>query len=357
MANQIFNLPQQRGTFQMRGIVSGVERNNFYQEKKTKTGGDFRSVFFQCRTGKDGAPHNVSLNGMMRDKVFFFRREDKAKGITKDKKEVAFKDRNTFVCPDGYNLIGIHLGLEQTVNGNKTDNIRKTLVEYDACKYIADNLKDDESVFIKGSIEFSSYNGNHQIRFAPNQISLCKTPVDFDADGFNETANWEQNMVFTGIQFDKELGEAVVSAKIVGYNTIEDAVFYINPNYSDKVKKLMQSMKNKLKPYTSFTASGYMKGVEKIEKVVEDDGWGETSAMQRQSSPVERKMYITGIDPSTFDKETYSEEKMAEAQAKIIANAQAKADFGAKKSDEKLPFDVDDWGSASAVSGDDDDWV
>ena len=357
MANRIFDLPQQRGQFQMRGVVSGVQRNNFYQEKKTKNGGNFRSVFFQCRTGKDGAPHNVSLNGMTRDKVYFSRREDKAKGITKDTKEVAFKDRNTFVCPEGYNLIGVHLGLEQQAAADgKTENVRKTMVEYDACKYIAESIKDDESVFIKGSTEFSSYQGKHQVKFVPNQISLCKTPVDFDAQDFEETANWEQFMVFTGIQFDKELGEAIVSAKIVGYNTIEDAVFYIDPNRSDKVKKLMQSMKNKLKPYTSFKASGYMKGVEKVEEVVEDDGWGESNAMERQSSPVERKMYITGIDSSTFDTDTYTEEKMAEAQAKIVANERAKADFGSKKKEDKPPFDADDWGSASAVS-DDDDWI
>lgn len=356
MANRIFDLPQQRGAFQMRGVVSGVERSNFYSEKKTKRGGDFRSVFFQCRTGKDGAPHNISLNGMPRDKVYFFRSEDKAKGITKDKKEVAFKDRNTFVCPDGYSLVGIHLGLTQKESDGKMLNDKVTMVEYDACKYIADNLKDDQSVFIKGSTEFSSYQGKHQVRFTPNQISLCAKPIDFNTDDFKESANWEQNMVYTGIQFDKELGEAVISAKIVGYNTIEDAIFYLNPNDSDKVKKLMQNMKNKLKPYTSFTASGYMKAVEKVEEVVEDDGWGESNAMERQSSPVERKMYITGIDPSTFDTDTYTEEKMAEAQAKIVANAQAKADFNGKAKDEKVPFDMDDWGSAAAVS-DDDDWA
>ena len=357
MANQIFDLPQQRGTFQMRGIVYGVERNSFYSEKKTKRGDDFRSLYFQVRTGKDGAPHNINMNGMVRDNVIFTRRENKERGITKDVKKVPFKDRNTFVCPDDYSLMGVHLGLVQNTVDGKSENERVTLVEFDACKYIADHLKDDESVFIKGSTEYSSYNGRHQTKFVPQQISLCSKPIDFDADDFTENAFFTQDMVFTGIQFDKELGEAIVSAKIVGYNTIEDAVFYINPNDSEKVKKLMTNVKNKLKPYTSFTASGYMKGVEKVETVTEDDGWGESNEMTRQSSPVERKMYITGIDPSTFDKETYSEEKMAEAQAKIIANAQAKADFGAKKSDEKLPFDADDWGSASAVSGDDDDWV
>lgn len=355
MANRIFDLPQQKGTFQMCGFVSGTERSNFYTDKKTAKGGNFRSVFFNVRTGKEGAPHNISLNGMPRDYVYFSRRADEAKGIQKDTQKVAFKDRNTYVIPDGYNLIGVHVGLEQETVGDKVENVKKTLVEYDACKYIADNLKDDSCVFIKGNTEFSSYNGKHQIRFTPSQISLRHKPVDFEADDFKEVANWTQDMVYTGIQFNKETNEAEVSAKIVGYNTIEDAVFYINPADSEATKKLMNSIRTKLKPYTSFTAHGYMRNVEKVETVAEDDGWGEANVMERQSSPVERKMYITGLNPSSRDTDTYSEEKMAEAQAKIVASEKAKADFDGNSA-AKPPFDTDDWGSASAVS-DDDDWI
>ena len=34
MANKLFELPQTKGTFQVRGIVSGVEKDNFYTEKE-----------------------------------------------------------------------------------------------------------------------------------------------------------------------------------------------------------------------------------------------------------------------------------------------------------------------------------
>ena len=35
MANRLFDLNETKGTFQVRGIVSGVEKDSFFTEKKT----------------------------------------------------------------------------------------------------------------------------------------------------------------------------------------------------------------------------------------------------------------------------------------------------------------------------------
>ena len=41
MANRIFELQETKGTFQVRGIINGVDKERFYTDKKTKTGKDF----------------------------------------------------------------------------------------------------------------------------------------------------------------------------------------------------------------------------------------------------------------------------------------------------------------------------
>ena len=41
-------------------------------------------------------------------------------------------------------------------------------------------------VMFRGNIEYSTYNGKHQIRFVPTQVSLSSKEIDFDAEGFEE---------------------------------------------------------------------------------------------------------------------------------------------------------------------------
>ena len=229
---RIFELPQTKGTFQMMGAVSGTQSKNFYKEIKTSKGNDFRSVFFSVKTREDSAPNNVSLTGMPREFVYFSRREDKAKGIERDTKKIPFADRYANILPEEYRMIGINIGLERKeTEGGKSENVKKTLADFDACKEIAEKLQDDSTVFVRGNVDFSTYEGKHRVQFTPGQVSLCSKPVDFTAENVSENALFTQHMVFVGISMDKEKNEAVVSAKIVAYNTIEDAVFYIDSNH------------------------------------------------------------------------------------------------------------------------------
>lgn len=83
MADRIFNLPQTRGSFEMAGKVTGTQRSNFYNEKETKSGAMRRVLSFGVQTSNENTFY-VDLAGMPRDKVYFFRRADKDKGIEKD---------------------------------------------------------------------------------------------------------------------------------------------------------------------------------------------------------------------------------------------------------------------------------
>ena len=59
-------LPQTKGSFQVRGKVTGTQRDNFYTEKLTRTDKPWRSVAFGVQFDENSTVF-VSLNGMERD--------------------------------------------------------------------------------------------------------------------------------------------------------------------------------------------------------------------------------------------------------------------------------------------------
>lgn len=337
-------IQETKGSFQIRGIVTGTSKDSFYKEIKTKSNKPMRMINFGVNIDKDKAVY-VSLNGMEKDNVFFSKSEGKGKDRRTVTEKVAWKDRLSFK-KEGFRPIGVNLGIVKTMDANGNEvNDKQTKFEYDACKYISDNLKDDVFVFVKGKLEFSTYNDSHQTRYTPNQISLCK-PVDFDAEDFEVLGDFEQVIVFMGIA-KNENGTFTVTAKIVTYNSVEDTEFMIeNP-------KLARTLKT-LKPYTALKVYGHIK-VEHDTEVIEedeDDGWGEANPMERINNPTTRTLVITGADKNSVDTYTYSEEIIGEAVAKMNSDKNAAKDFGDSSDD--------DWGSAdiksSGSNDEDDEW-
>ena len=235
MANRIFDLPETRGNFQVKGIVSGAEKDRFYTEKKTQTGKDFRAVNFGCEYN-DKQTIYMNLNGMPQQDVHFSKKNQNT-GKTETKK-VAWANRNKF-NEEGWRMIGVNLGLVKTTDKDgKSVNDKKTMHAFDACEYIKKNLNDDMSTFVRGTIDFSSYtdkegNVRRSVKYVPNQISLCK---DVDFCEYNDVDNkpvhdFTQTIVFIGVdkekENDKDTGRFVVSAKIVTWSDIVDTEFII----------------------------------------------------------------------------------------------------------------------------------
>ena len=152
--DRIFELPQTRGSFQIKGKVLGVEKKNFYTEKATKSGNEFRAINFGV-TYNDKETVFVSLNGMPREKVHFSKRNPETKKF--DTKAVAWAERDRF-NEEGYSMIGVTCGVEQKRNENGgIDNVTKVMTEYDAAPYLNAYLEDDMDVFVSGNIEFNSF--------------------------------------------------------------------------------------------------------------------------------------------------------------------------------------------------------
>lgn len=352
MANErIHDMPQTKGVYQVKGIVNGVEKQNFFSEKKTKTGKDFRMVNFGVEYDQNQTVY-MTLNGMPKDKVYLSKKNDDGKTVIK---AVSWAYRNN-ADQEGYRLIGVNLGLEKTTDKNgKEVNNKKTLTEFDACSYIAGNLVDDASVFVRGNLEFSSYiNKNDEvsrsIKFIPNQISLCKDVNFEEYNNINKpTHDFTQTIVFIGIEQekieDKATGRFVVEAKIVNYNSIESASFIIED------AKLANMFRKGLKPYYAITVHGKINVVNNIETTTEENCWGEVNAMDRVISPTKRELVITGATPSTIDKETYTEKAISEAIRKMNAAKTAEMNFEGKTEN---TFN-NGWGDINSINDDDED--
>lgn len=339
--NNGLGIQETKGNFQLKGIITGTERDNFYKELTTKTNKPMRIVNFGVEIDK-GKTVYINLSGIERDNVYFSKQEGEGKNKKTVTEKVKWSDRFNFK-KEGFKPIGVNLGLEKIIDKTgKEVNNKKNLFEYDACKYIGEHAKDGMSVFVKGKSEFSTYEDKHQTKFIPNQISLCKD-VDFEAEDFEIVGNFEQTIVFMGVEKNED-DNFTVTAKIVTYNSIEDAEFIIEK----KDIKLAKTLKT-LKPYTAVQVFGNIIVEHDIDMLEEDDddGWGSSNPMKRVNNPTKRTLVIVGANKDSLDTETYSEEIIDNAIAKLNATKTAEKDFGA-----------DNWGSVSYdnITDDDDEW-
>lgn len=337
MAKTGHGLQECKGSFVIKGRVSGVEKEQFYRELTTKTGKDMRMISFGVEYDK-GKTVYVSLNGMERDSVYFSAKVD-GKNVTET---VPWSQRKTWK-KEGFKPIGINLGLAK-IRNEKGDlvNNKTTLVEYDACKYIADNLRDDMSVFIRGKLEYSQYNDKHQIKYIPSQISLCQE-IDFDSEKFEPMHMFEQQICFMGIE-KADGGEFAINAKVIGYNSVEDAEFFVG---SAPLAKNLRG----LKPYTAVKISGNIQVIHDVVNEEDDDGWGFNPMAQLQN-PTVRRLFVTGAEKDSIDTTIYNEADIEEAVAKINSDKAAKQDYGNNDNDSD-----DSWGKNKMdEAANEDDW-
>ncbi len=325
MAKTKHGLQETIGLFQIRGVVNGSEKEKFYVEKKTKSQKDMRLVNFGVEIEPNKSIY-VNLNGMVKDEVFFSTKDKDGKTVTE---KVKWDKRKTF-NKEGYSLIGLRLGLEKDEDGK---NIQETMVEFDACERIGSTLKDDMSVFIKGKIEFSSFDGQdgkkRSIKFIPQQLSLCSKDIDFTDETFKVKSDFSQQIIYMGI--DKVNDVFVVKAKIVTYSSIEDAEFII------KDSELANLFRTKLKPYNAIQVHGHIEVTESVEEVADDDTWGESDPTQKINNPTKRDLVITGAKGNTVDTTTYTKDKIEEVIKKLEQSNNAQGDWGSNSVE-----DVDD---------------
>lgn len=333
--NKGLGLRQTKGYFQVKGKVTGVEKENFYTEGKARNGKDYRRINFGVEYQPDCSVY-VQQFGMPQDYVYYSRQEiagNQKKTITE---KVNWSDR--FKSPgEDYRLVGINCGVEKVTDKNgKLVNNKKILTQFDACKEIAEHLNDGDSVFVRGNIIYSTYEGSHKTSFDFTQVSLCDSDINFKDEKFKVSNDFQQEIIFMGIEKSKEIdGEYVISAKVVNYDSIEDIELYTRNS------KRASVMRKNLKPYTLIEVGGFILSEIDKEEVEEEDDWGSIK-MNKVKAPVVRKLMITDLNKDSLDTTTYSEEIIEEALVKQKTNDTAKAEFSTKTSKSNSDDDWDD---------------
>ena len=69
--NKGLDLPQTKGSFQIKGVVTGTQKDNFYKETQTKTQKPWRILNFGVKNNKDSTIY-VTLSDGEKDKVYFY---------------------------------------------------------------------------------------------------------------------------------------------------------------------------------------------------------------------------------------------------------------------------------------------
>lgn len=344
MANRLFDLPETKGSFQLQGAVLGMQKESAFAEKLTKTKKKMRFTKFGVKTSGDNTVY-LDLNGMVRDAVYFGKRNPETKKY--ETKKIPWTQRNDF-NEEGYRMIGVNVGIEQYIDeAGKKQNKKLILPEYDACEYIAQNLKDDAEVFVRGKLEFSSFTNqkgeiSRATKFIPNQISALKSPIDMDADDYVEKSDFTQTIIFMGAMkddSDPEDKKGLIQAKIVTYSTIEDTEFVVRD------AKLFQTLSKNLKPYNSIQVYGKIINKALTEEV-ETNNWGESNPMDQVNRVYVRELEIRGANPDSIDTDTYTKTNIEEALRAIN-------EFGGTSNNTPT---TDDWGAKSETSNDDDSW-
>ena len=121
----VHGLMETKGSFQLRGIVTNTEKDEFYKEGYTSTGKPKRSVKFGIEYDNKSTV-NVELRGFTRREVYFNKRAEK-KGEKSTTERVPWEERLTF-SKEGFRLIGVNCGVKKIMNSNgKLENDKKTL--------------------------------------------------------------------------------------------------------------------------------------------------------------------------------------------------------------------------------------
>lgn len=347
---KLHDMKQTSSSFQVRGIVTGTKSQRFYKTG-TSDNGKWNALEFGVKIAENKTVY-LTLRGFPRAEVYYYKKgENGAKGTSK---AVKWADRKKAPGKD-YKLIGINISTGKDEEGK---NINTTFTEFDSVEWLHDNLKDDVSVFIRGDMQFSSYvdkNGQtrRKVELVPNQISYTKDPIDFDAEDYKEMCEFENTLVFSSIdketdENDRDTGRFILSGHSIGYNSVENVSFIIKEDCA----KLATNIKKAMRSGYAIKTFGRVEVINNISTIEDDqDGWGETSPMERMNAPTIREYVVYRADPGSIDKEEYSEDAINEAIRKIKAAKAAKENFGESTA---ANSDVDDW--SADVDSEDDPW-
>lgn len=311
MAKTKHGLPETKGNYQLRGLITGMKRENAFKNQTFTSGAERNTLNFGVKTDEISTIY-PTIEGFKSPKAYLFKQSEK-KGEKPQQKIVEWDDRYNHE-EDGFFVIGTRVGLEKDENDK---NIITTLTGYDAAKDVQSSLEDGTSVFIKGKLDYSSFKNREGDKIQSKKLIvdalyLNSKEIDFEDEEYVSLSDFQQRLVYLGIDKDPKEDKFFVQAKVVAQNSIEDVEFVIYD------KQLANTLKRNLKPYIAITVSGSIKCSLDTEEVEEKkEVWGKENSFTKINKPVIREFVIEGANPETIDVETYTQEILEEAIRKL----------------------------------------
>ncbi|MCR8641445.1 hypothetical protein NV379_02135 [Paenibacillus sp. N1-5-1-14] len=340
------NLQPTYGNFVLKGIVGGTQSDKFYSEG-TSNGNAWRRLNFSIKTN-DNASVYVEMMGSKNEKVKFVDASDR-----KNKKEyfVPWADRFKERTDKAEIFMASKVGLIKDEAGK---NKVLSLTQFDAVECIKKHLKEGDSIYVRGSMQFSVYEGKGQVKYIIQQIYHTSEALDFSAEGYVPEASFNQDIVYLESEYDSETNKTAINTNIIykskGEICVMPYMFFINHEKyrgDEDKEKLLQTLKDSFENL-SYGSTIKVNGniniyVEKVESEVEEDSipvsFGGFQAKGQESyvrGTTIRELEITGGDGSTLIDARYSEEDFVPKESPFSSDSVI--DISDDEENDSLPF-------------------
>lgn len=338
MAKEKTPLQQTKGTWRAVGIVNRISNEGAYTEgefdKGKNIGKEWKSVRFSICTS-DTNELFVELFGMEKENVYAYKpaskeakkKDPKAKG---DTKKISFENRDNI--PNGYNLIGVKVGKFEDDEADKKKVILEDYVEFDAVDEIFQTFEDGDSISLSGTLAFNEFENQQgqtvkQTRYQITYASKLAKTVDFNDEKFEETASFDQEIIFVGSTYDKKTEKLIVIGRTIAYDgSWFDFPFVIDVS-NPAVKQVAGAFHKKLKFGDFVKVMGLcVNKVEQIEVEQEDapkdsifgDGGLVPKGQQKRANKNRiTEMQITAVDLKSFIQKRYKEDDFVKEEELI----------------------------------------
>ncbi|MFD0587709.1 hypothetical protein ACFQZE_06815 [Paenibacillus sp. GCM10027627] len=186
------------GSFSLKGIVVGLQNDRYYSEGEKEGGDKWHRLNFNVKV-QNAALIPVELMGSTATKIKLKRNYKKNDSII-----VNWKERYT---TSNYR---IHMPLKVSLTTSESFE----LTSFDAIENIKENLKDGDSVYINGSIQFQEYNGKVQAKFSIRDIGRLDQQLEAN-ELHEQDAYFSQEIVFLNIEKDRNKSQYLVDSLIL----------------------------------------------------------------------------------------------------------------------------------------------
>lgn len=294
MAKELTQLKKGTATFNLVGKAKVSDFTFKLDVESSKESSDW--VYNQMNLGVDCGQYGVIYGDMMsgygtsRENTLFVHgkdsnnRDDFKKTFTIDWEDRFDAEVIETIGDMCFTTVGLEKDNDKTV-------YKKFLSQYDAIKYIEENLKDGMVVNVKGNLTYSIYNEQTQVKKEINSIVLSK------AEEKDFKATFTQALLLDGQSigsYDKETGTIPITGLIIDYlrecqgkslahkvngklskgmnMPISKTFDFVVGEDKDQAKKMLKVFKVKGKKITQLVVDGYFtKGEVNTVSVTEDD--------------------------------------------------------------------------------------